>query len=494
MDLPKRDQQSWIAEAGPLAVLAAAPEPTDTSWVQVAPGAPYFVTEAGHPWTPIGQNDAVEWVELRDLFRGRDRPGVEAHLRWLRAEGVTCLRLMLEYAHKRHRYLERPVGRFVPDMVRLWDDLFALCESIGLKILLTPFDTFWTWLKWEHHPYNRVHGGPLLHPSEFLLCRESRQAIKARLTFAVERWGGSHALFAWDLWNEIHPAQAGGSAECFGEFIADLSHHVRGLETRLYGRAHPQTVSLFGPELSWRPEMNLRDPIFRHPDLDFASIHIYQQGTIDAPRNTVDAAVSTGRIVREALAEIRDGRPFLDSEHGPIHTFKDKRRSLPERFDDEYFRHMQWAHLCSGGAGGGMRWPNRKPHVLTAGMRRAQRALSLFLPLIDWTSFRRRNLNTEVKSLSGHAVPFACGDDRQAVVWLLRADTVGPDGTLDRAAPPLSTAIRVPGLAPGRYRATGWDTVAGAVAWELDVEASARALTLTVPPFVADVAVALRPA
>ncbi|TIL77742.1 MAG: hypothetical protein E5Y81_12695, partial [Mesorhizobium sp.] len=36
----------------------------------------------------------------------------------------------------------------------------------------------------------------------------------------------------------------------------------------------------------------------------------------------------------------------------------------------EYFRHLQWAHLAAGGAGGGMRWPNRSPHVLTPGMRR----------------------------------------------------------------------------------------------------------------------------
>jgi mannan endo-1,4-beta-mannosidase len=177
--------------------------------VRVEPGLPYFVTEGGHPWTPIGQNDSVEWVELRGLFRRRDIPSVEAHLRWLSAQGVTCLRLMLEDAHKRNRYLERPVGEFVPDMVRLWDELFELCERIGLKILLTPFDTFWTWLEWTHHPYNRANGGPLRHPSEFLLCGPTREAIKARFTFAVERWGGSPALFAWDLWNEIHPAQAG---------------------------------------------------------------------------------------------------------------------------------------------------------------------------------------------------------------------------------------------------------------------------------------------
>src|SRR5207237_1345122 len=160
------------------------------------------------------------------------------------------------------------------------------------------------------------------------------------------------------------------------------------------GRSHPQTVSLFGPELTLKPHMDMATPIFRHPDLDFASLHIYASGTIDNPRNTIDAAVAMGAIVRRSLEEITDGRPFLDSEHGPIHTFKDRKKTLPEPFDDEYFAHMQWAHLASGGAGGGMRWPNRRPHTLTPGMRRAQAALSRFLPLIDWTHFRRRNLNS----------------------------------------------------------------------------------------------------
>ncbi len=204
-------------------------------WIQVAPGAPYFVTEAGEPWTPVGQNDAISWIEFRGLFRRQDLAAVEAHLRWLQAHGVTCLRLMLEYAQFKHRYLEQPAGRYVPAMLTLWDDLFAMCERVGMRILLTPFDTFWMWLRWDWHPYNVRNGGPLRHPSEILLCGATRKAIKARLTFAVERWGGSGALFAWDLWNEIHPAQAGGSADCFGEFIHDLSQHVRKLERGLYG-------------------------------------------------------------------------------------------------------------------------------------------------------------------------------------------------------------------------------------------------------------------
>ena len=108
---------------------AAAPAAVRLPWIKVADGAPYFVTETGEPWTPVGQNDAISWDELAGLFRRRDLPAVEAHLRHLADHGVTCLRLMLEYAQVRNRYIERPLGRFVPAMVRLWDDLFGLCEK-----------------------------------------------------------------------------------------------------------------------------------------------------------------------------------------------------------------------------------------------------------------------------------------------------------------------------------------------------------------------------
>jgi mannan endo-1,4-beta-mannosidase len=430
-------------------------------WVQVAPGAPYFVDEQGSPWSPIGQNDAVSWPELHGLFRRRDLPSVERHLRWLKAHGVNCLRLMLEYAQVRHRYFERPAGRFVPAMVQLWDDLFALCERLDLRILLTPVDTFWMWRHWRHLPWNQANGGPLRHMSEVLTCPATRQFIKDRLEFVVRRWGGSGALFAWDLWNEIHPAHSGDSAECWGEFIHDLSTHVRRLERQLYGRCHPQTVSLFGPELGLRPQLAsaMRDAVFRHPDLDFASIHIYATGSIDNPRDTVKPALRMGEIVAESLAEIRDGRPFLDSEHGPIYSFINKKKTLPEPFDDEYFRHLSWAHLASGGAGGGMRWPNRHPHVLTPGMRLAQRAMADFLPAIDWSRLGRRNLSAEISARHVHA--FACGDERQALVWLLRRNAIGSDGRLRRDAVPVRTSFAVPGLAEGRYRVRGWDTEAG---------------------------------
>jgi len=437
-------------------------EAVELPWISVA--GSYFQGDTGAAWTPIGYNDALTWRELSPLYGRKDVEAADRHLRWLAEHGVTVIRMMLECAHQ-GKYLERPIGRFSRPVVQFWDDLVALCSRHGLRLMLTPYDTFWTWIRWAKHPLNRDNRGPCGGANHLLRCRDTRQAVKDRLTFMVTRWGGSGVVMSWDLWNEIHPAHADSqpdSVDVMNEFIAEMSEHVRTLETRLYGRVHPQTVSMFGPQLRWSPELPLADAVYRHPSLDFATTHIYMAGSIDDPADTVAAAIDTGRLVRESLGEIRDGRPYLDTEHGPIHAFKDKNKTLPEAFDDEYFRHMQWAHLASGGAGGGMRWPNRKVHKLTPGMRRAQKAATGFLGLIDWPRFRRRNLNHEIQLGTPGVTVCGCGDESQAVAWLLRTDSLAPDGRVRTDAEPLVTRVGVPGLQPGRYSVVSWDTRAGA--------------------------------
>ena len=449
------------------------------TWICRAPDAPYFVDGDGRDWTPVGQNDAISWVEFQGLLHRRDLDAVRGHLAWLRAHGVTCLRLMLEYAETGQHYFETPAGAFVPEMVQLWDDLFALVEEAGLRVLLTPLDTFFHYVAWDRHPYNAANGGPCAARTSLMVCPATRARIKARIAFAARRWSGTGALFAWDLWNEMHPVQGEDRPGCFEDYIDDVGAHLRAVETEAHGRAHLQTVSVFGPELHWKPWLNA--PVFRHPALDFANNHFYEEGTIDHPADTVAPALAAGRLVREALAEIGDGRPFFDTEHGPIHTFKDHRRTLPDAFDDEYFRHMQWAHLASGGAGGGMRWPNRNPHCLTAGMREAQRVLAGFLPLIAWARFRRRPL--DVACPPGVAA-FACGDGTQAVLFLLRTDCLLDDGRVDPTLRPgLVLDVPVPGAA------RGYEPVTGAMLGRMQ----RRGRQVVTPPFGACLAVAVAP-
>lgn len=458
------------------------------AWIECREGHPYFFTEHGDAWTPIGHNDAITWPELKGLFRRRDLASVEQHLHQMKAGGVTCIRLMLEYCHGEHRYLERPVGSFTPNMVQLWDDLFALCEKVGIYLLLTPFDTFFTWVRWAQHPYNSRNGGPCPDRSQLLACLETRKAIKARLEFATRRWGGSPALFAWDIWNEMHPAHAGDRVEPLATFIDEVAPWLKALEMRLHGRRHPVTVSVFGPELYASPALN--DLIFRHPELDFANVHLYEKGAIDKPRNTIAPALAVGRLMADAIGQTIDQRPVFDSEHGPIHAFMDKKITLPEAFDDEYFRHIQWAHFASGGAGGGMRWPNRHPHVLTPGMRRAQSGLTKFLPLIDWTRFNRRCLNGQVQLSANGFAAMGCADEKQALLWILRTDATGRDGMIKPDAKARSASATLP-MSEGHYRISYFDTKLGAKIGERAADAVGGKLFLPFKNLTSDMAVAV---
>jgi mannan endo-1,4-beta-mannosidase len=139
-----------------------------------------------------------------------------------------------------------------------------------------------------------------------------------------------------------------------------------------------------------------------------------------------------------------------------------------------------------------MRWPNRKPHVLTRGMRREQSSLAGFMPLIDWSRFRRVNLNEEIEVSHPRVAVFGCGDSEQAFVWLLRRDTLARDGTLSSDVALIAPRIGVPGLTPGRYRITGWDTAEGRVRESIDLEHGGGPLSVRVPPFATDLALAIR--
>lgn len=431
------------------AVRRVAPPGLADSWIRCAPGVPYFETEAGTAWTPVGHNDAITWPNLEGLYRRRNPQVAERHFAELAASGVTCVRLMLEYNQVRHRNLEHRCGSFSPAMVQLWDDIIALGERHGIRFLLTPFDTFFMARRWKTHPYSKGMGGPSTSPRTMFTCAQTRAAIINRLRFATARWGHSPAIFAWDLWNEIDSFYAEGNMGATGDFVTEISTALRDTEIALHGRAHLQTVSVYLPVLLERPA--LAGLIFGHPDLDFASVHLYEKGTIDAPRTSLAPAEATVRLLSEAMTHCPTDRPLLDTEHGPIHGFKDRHITLPDTFDTECFRRTQWAHLASGGAGGGMRWPYRHPHVLLPAMHHAQSVLAEFLPLIDWHSFHRQPLGERLAMHDFSGLAIGCGDRQQAIVCLMASDQ---DCGKARWA-------EIHDLAPGCYNVSQMNTVTG---------------------------------
>jgi hypothetical protein len=68
---------------------------TSLPWVKLVPGVPYFETEDGPTWTPIGQNNSLEWVSLDGIYNRHDMEAADSCLRNLADTGVTCTRLMM---------------------------------------------------------------------------------------------------------------------------------------------------------------------------------------------------------------------------------------------------------------------------------------------------------------------------------------------------------------------------------------------------------------
>ena len=416
--------------------------------IRVAPSGRYFETADGDPFLFLGPNDAISWPGLAGLYRRRDPAGAEAYVAGLARSGVTVLRLMLEYAHRDGWYFEKPFGTFNPVLVRLWDDLFALCARHGIRILLTPWDTFWMARRWHKHPYNAANGGPAAAPSDFFTSEAVIEGTLRRLEFVIERWGEDGTLAAWDLFNEVHP-HWGGTVARQSQVITRISASVREAEQKRWGFTRPQTVSVFGPD-----PKEYADLVLRHPSLDFATTHIYQ-GTIDHPLDTVAPALTMAKWVRRAVECAAPGRPFLDTEHGPIHLFNDHRRMLEEAFDDKYERHLMWAHLASGGAGSGMRWPARHPHLLTPGMLLALSGMAEFARLINWRGFTPQSASPDITSGAEGLLAFGCGDTRQTIFWLLRDTRLGQAQDWRGSAP---VTLSLSGLDPGQYRVTAWNT------------------------------------
>jgi mannan endo-1,4-beta-mannosidase len=468
------------------------------AYVQVAPGGRYFMTEDGEPFLVIGHNEAMPWPTLHHMHHEEDVATTESYIQMLAEHGVTVLRIMLEYCEDEDWFFEDPVGQPVPATVLYWDDLIGLCERYKIRLLVMFWDTFFMSRRWEHHPYS-AEGSGFHGPGSFCTTESALAAEKERIQFFIDRWGDSPAIFAYDLLNEIHPYWGGSPAEQ-ARWVTEIAQFVKGYELERWGKRHLLTVSIFGAV----PDAGYNDLIMRHPELDFVTTHVYIFGLVDNPENTIDGALVMRDAVRHAFSQMDTVRPYLDTESGPIHLFMDLGQTLPPEFDAEYLHNMSWAHLATGGAGSGMRWPFRDPHCLTPEMHAVQRVMSRFLPALDWVRFSPEPWNHRMRVVTRGAadagadtarlpvLPFGCGDRRQALAWLLR-DTrvIGLETVLPAAD------LILPGLEPGLYVAEFWETYEGLKTGEQRFVVEAREgmiceLRLVLPQFERDLALTIR--
>ena len=154
------------------------------------------------------------------------------------------------------------------------DNLVHAAERHGIYLLIALLPNLYDHVQganWHEHPYNKNYdpeNGLVEYPEELLHDAAAIRAVKARLRFFVERWGGSPNIFAWDLWNEMNAI--GGTLEQQNEWIQEMGAFSKQLEMELYGRYHLRTVST--NNAGWGSEDS---GIYSSSELDFTSYHTY---------------------------------------------------------------------------------------------------------------------------------------------------------------------------------------------------------------------------
>lgn len=385
-----------------------ATDPQKEDYIRTAPGARYFTHADGRPFIPIGYNHNPDWAKLLECnpcIPGYDPRVTDRFFGRLKASGVNLVRLMVETPPS--GCIEDPIGTFRPEHVRWIDHIVTFARKHDIRLMVTPWDTFWMNLRWETCPYNPELGGPVVERIDFITKPEIIEAQKKRLKYLIDRWGNSGVIFCWELLNECD-IWWGANAEQLAAWTDEMAAFVRDYEHSKWGRNHMVTTSTANPT----PGGALGDLAYRRSDLDFATTHLYI-GSSKAPTEPIGPAFDINHGVTFALNAISDNRPYFDGENGPI-----DRWIADEKFDDEVFHNMTWSHLASGGAGSGLRWPYRNPHHLTDGMLATLRSLAGLTGKVDWKRTCGGAVVRPALELPEGWVGFASGSTDAALVWI----------------------------------------------------------------------------
>jgi hypothetical protein len=383
-------------------------DPAKEDFIRIAPGGRYFVHADGRPFIPLGYNHNPDWPQLVEAYPGFEvyAPAItDRFFVRLRDSGVNLVRMMIETPPSGS--IENPIGTFRPEHVIWLDNVFQSATKAGVKLMVTPWDTFWMNMMWEVCPYNHELGGPVVNKIDFITNREIIEGQKKRLKYMIDRWGNSGTVFAWELLNE-GDIWWGASAEQLAAWTEEMAAYVRQYQKERWGRNHLVTTSTAHP----MPGGGMGDLAYRRADLDFATTHLYI-GSSKAPTEPFGPAFDIHQGVTFSLRAIQDNRPYFDSENGPI-----DRWIADEELDNEVFHAMSWAHLASGGAGSGLRWPYRGPHHLTDGMYRTLSIMSKFVEGVPWSKVCDGPVVLPEVTVPEAWLGFASGSSEAAICWV----------------------------------------------------------------------------
>jgi mannan endo-1,4-beta-mannosidase len=438
-------QHAWTISRSPLLAKAQHPGPLfpdvdakRENWVKPMPGGRYFVDAKGAPFLELGYNHNPDWAELEQANPLHDEYDPKRTDRWfanLQNHGVNIVRLMVETPQSGN--LEEKVGTFRYEHMRWLDTIVTSARTHGIRLMVTPYDTFWMNLRADASPYWAANGGPIREKVQFLTDPRVAEYQKGRMRWLIDRYGNLGTIFCWEIMNEID-LWWGASPEQIRKWADGMSAYVRDYQTKRWGVGPMISLSMAEP----KPVGINAETAFRRPDMEFATMHLYLgKSKGPNPGEEEQAADDFADGIAHARRESGDNRPVFDGESGPI----DRWVQDPEQ-DRRLFQEMSWAHLMAGGAGIGLRWPYRGPHHLTPGMLDSLKAIRGYVDGVPWT-----RLNGPMETLNlGAPANWRVRGFATAKGAIYRVQNRGQLGTLTI---PGATRVRVYDVATGKWLA-----------------------------------------
>ena len=227
-----------------------------------------FVRADGHPFVPVGADLAWAPEGRRDrlgYYLGALPAFARANLNWMRVWMAHWDGLELDWLPHDMGPSPRP-GFLEEQVAETWDQLLAAAEENGVyvQIVLQHHGQFNTDNDsvWAENPWNAANpGGFLRSPADFFTDANARVLTLLKYRYIIARWGWSPAVFAWELFNEVHWTSAfrNGREADVAKWHRDMAGMIRAVD--VYG--HLVTTST----------ENLRSPIY--DKMDFFQPHCY---------------------------------------------------------------------------------------------------------------------------------------------------------------------------------------------------------------------------
>jgi hypothetical protein len=245
--------------------------------VRVNPKDPHqFIRSDGVPYLPIGAN--VAWPpdgQAADrYYPAALAKFAAARLTWMRVWMAHWSGLNLDWLPVGAGFSPKPPALDL-DVAQRWDRIVESADDDGvyLQMVLQYHGQYTTYndSNWAQNPWNAANpDGWLTNPADFFTDAKARLITMLKYRYIVARWGWSPAVFAWELFNEVHwtNAMREGHEDAVAKWHDDMAGVIR-------------TCDIYHHLITTSTE-NLRSPVYAK--LDFYQPHLYPSNPLAAAR------------------------------------------------------------------------------------------------------------------------------------------------------------------------------------------------------------------